>query len=228
MLLAGRKAFRRIWLYIRRFIGFVFKRDGRWWIVLVAVTVAAGVGLSWRFWEILHSNEDALSTTVNNLSLVLGGIVAIELAVWRSIVGERQTATAQQQAETAQRDLLNQQFQKGAEMLGNNVLSVRLGGIYALRHLALEHPEQYHVQTMQQLCAFVRGATEPDGQPEKRLFFPQPDPDFAFEKFVARNDIQEAMNAIALCHERNLEIETTGDYWLDLKGADLRGTDLAI
>ena len=51
------------------------------------------------------------------------------LAVWRSIVAERQ-------ADTAQQSLLNERYQKGAEMLGNEVLSVRMGGIYALGRLA--------------------------------------------------------------------------------------------
>ena len=41
-------------------------------------------------------------------------------------------------------------------MLGNDVLSVRLGGIYALHSLAEEHPHQYYVQSMRLLCAFVR------------------------------------------------------------------------
>lgn len=107
MFLAGRRAFRRIWLRIGRFIGFVFRSDGRWWIALIVVTVATGVGLSWRFWEILHGEDDSLSTTISNLSFVLGGIVAIELALWRSLVGERQTEVAQKQADTAQRDMLN-------------------------------------------------------------------------------------------------------------------------
>lgn len=242
MLLAGRKAFRRIRLRTGRFIGFVFKRDGRWWIALIVVTVAAGVGLSWRFWEILHSDEDSLSTTISNLSFVLGGIVAIELALWRSLVGERQTAVAQQQAETAQRDMLNQQLQKGAEMLGSSILSVRLGGIYALRHLATEHPEQYHVQAMEQLCAFIRGATGADGQPtasieetiisreEMLSLFPHREdapPETTIKKFVARNDIQEAMNGIAFCHDKNLAVETERNYWLNLRGADLRGLDLS-
>lgn len=242
MLQAGRKLLRRIWLSLRRFIGFVFKRDGRWWIVLIVSTVAISAGLSWRFWEILHGDEDSLSTTISNVSFVLGGVVAIELALWRSIVGERQTAVAQRQAETSQRDMLNQQLQKGSEMLGSSILSVRLGGIYALRHLATEHPEQYHVQVMEQLCAFIRGATRTDGQPtaaiEETIFSREeilstsPDredapPETTVKKFVARSDIQEAMNVIAFCHDKNLAIETERNYWLNLRGADLRGLDLS-
>ncbi len=235
---------------MKRFIEVVFKRDGRWWIALVVVTVATGVGLAWCFREKLHGDDDSLSTTISNLSLVLGGIVAIELALWRSLVGERQTAaaqrqaeTAQQQAKTAQRDMLNQQLQKGAEMLGSSILSVRLGGIYALRHLATEHPEQYHVQVMEQLCAFLRGATGSDGQPSAAIeettisreeilsLFPDREDiqsELTIKKYVARDDIQEALNSIAFCHDRNLIIEAENDHWLNLRGADLRGADLSV
>ena len=47
-------------------------------------------------------------------------------------------------------------------MLGNEVLAVRLGGIFALQRLADEHPERYYVQIMRLLCAFVR---HPTGDP---------------------------------------------------------------
>ncbi len=203
---------------LRRSVGGIFKRGGFWWIALVSITVAVGVGLSLRFWEQLHSSGDSHSATISNLSFVLGGIVAIEIALWRSIVGERQTAVSQQLAETAQRDMLNQQFQKGAEMLGSDLLSVRLGGIYALRHLAVDHPEQFHVQCMEQLCAFIRGATGADGQSTAVIE----------ESLVARDDIQEALNAITFCHDGNLAIEAERNYWLNLKGADLRGADLSM
>ena len=227
----------------RRSIGSLLKRSSLWWISVVAITLVAGAGLSWRYWEILHSSEDSFSTTISNLSFVLGGIVAIELALWRSFVGERQTAVSQKQAETAQKEMLNQQLQKGAEMLGSSTLSVRLGGIYALRHLATDHPELFHVQVMEQLSAFIRGATRADGQPtasveetvvsrEKLLsLFPDHEDtltEFTIKKFVARSDIQEAMNAIAFCHDRNLEIEAEKDYWLNFRGADLRGVDLSL
>ena len=131
--------------------------NGFWWIAGIAVVLAIGVYLSWRFWDDLQGGPESLSTTVRNLGLVIGGVIAILLAVWRSI-----SEMGSSQADTAQRSLLsNERYQKGAiEMLGNNVLSVRLGGVYALRRLAEEHPEQYHVQTMRLLCAFVRNPTE--------------------------------------------------------------------
>ncbi len=34
------------------------------------------------------------------------------------------------------------------------------------------------------------------------------------------------MTAIALCHDKNQKAETDNSYWLDLHGADLRGTNL--
>ena len=145
-------------------MGSIFKRGGFWWIVLILATLAVCSYVVFTYWFYLRDGTESLSSTVRNVSLIIGGIIAIELALWRGIVGERQTAVAQRQAETAQRDLLNQQFQKGAEMLGSNVLSVRLGGIYALRYLALEHSVHFHVQVMEQLCAFVRGATGADGR----------------------------------------------------------------
>ena len=216
ILQAGRKELLRIWLSIGRFVGFILKKDGRWWIVLIVVTVAAGVGLSWRFREILHSDEDSLSTTISNLSFVVGGIVAIELALWRSIVGERQTAVAQHQAETAQRGLLNERFQKGAEMLGSENLSVRLGGIYALKHLAAEHPEQYHVQVMELLCAFVRHPTR-DKSGSANL---------NEERQFPRADVSAVAEMICKRDDSHLLLEQITGFKLDLNDADLRRISL--
>ena len=117
--------------------------DWFWWIAGVVAILAIGVVSSWFFWEDLRGDEESLSTTIRNLGLLEGGIVAIVLAVWRSLVAQkqaeaalRQADTALRQADTAQQGLLNDRYQKGAEMLGNDVLSVRLGGIYALQRLA--------------------------------------------------------------------------------------------
>ena len=58
--------------------------------------------------------------------------------------------------DTAEQSLLNERYQRGAEMLGSDVLSVRLDGIYALDRLAAEQPASYHIQIMQLFCAFAR------------------------------------------------------------------------
>ena len=44
-------------------------------------------------------------------------------------------------------------------MFGHSALTVRVGGIYALQHLAKEYPTQYHVQVMRLFCAFLSHST---------------------------------------------------------------------
>ncbi|MCY3886236.1 MAG: pentapeptide repeat-containing protein [Chloroflexi bacterium] len=194
----------RIWKLVQRATGW----DGFWWIAGIAAVLVVGIFLSWRFWEELHGTQGSHSTTIRNVGLVVGGVIAILLAVWRSTVAERQTATAQQ-------SLLNERYQKGAEMLGSGVLSVRLGGIYALQRLAEEHPEQYHVQIMQLFCAFVRHPTKDDGGAAK--------PD---EKDRLREDVQAVMRAIGTRGEAGIALEKKANLPLDLHGADLSGVFL--
>ena len=172
-------------------------------ILLVTTAVLSGV-----FWDWLSDDESG-STTVRNVGLVAGGVLAILLAAWRSIVAEQ--------------SLLNERYQKGAEMLGNGVLSVRLGGIYALQRLAEENPEQYHVQIMRLLCAFARNPTpsredegRQDVQEESLSSIPSP-----------RDDVQAVMGAIRARHEKHVSLERKGGFRLDLRGADLSHVKLS-
>ena len=127
-------------------------------IVFAVGLLVFGVVMVCRHWGWIVTESG--STIIRNLGLVIGGLIAIGLAYWRSIVADRQAKASQQQAETSQRGLLNERYQKGAEMLGSEVLSVRMGGIYALQRLAEDEPEQYHVQIMRLFCAFVRHPTK--------------------------------------------------------------------
>ena len=103
-------------------------------------------------------------------------------------------------------------------MLGSDVLSVRLGGIYALQHLAEEYPEQYHVPIMRLFCAFARHPTKDDSEVvhldgEK---YPRP-----------REDAQAVMIAIGTRSKAGLDYEKAGGFRLDLLGADLHGASLS-
>ncbi|MCY3920919.1 MAG: pentapeptide repeat-containing protein [Chloroflexi bacterium] len=184
---------------LSRLIGRVPGWAGALWVVGIGFALVVGSVLSWWFWEELHDNQKSLSETVRNLSLVIGGVVAVLLAVWRSRVAERQAKAAQSQAKASQQSLLNEHYQKGAEMHGSDVLSVRLGGVYALRSLTDDHPEQYHLQVMRLLCAFARNPIKDDTietesletQPRKRL----------------REDVQAVIEAIGLRSETALDFE---------------------
>ena len=202
---------------------------------LIAVLLVVAGLFVWRFWDwlrIVPPGYESGTATVRNLGLLVTAIIALPLAIWRSVVADRQARTAQQ-------GLLNERYQKGAEMLGSEILSVRLGGIYALQRLAEESPEQYHVPIIQLFCTFARNPTESEenqGNPKN-----QPS-----HKPALREDVQAVMTAIGgraktgIDYEKatkssGLEIRHSTErvtvsrisyFWLDLSGANLSGVDL--
>ena len=165
--------------------------------------------LSAFFWDWLRGEESG-STTIRNLALVLAGAIALPLAGWRAVVADRQ-------AKTAQQGLLNERYQKGAEMLGSEVLSVRLGGIYALQSLAEEYPDEYHVLVTRLFCAFVRLPTK-DQSLESGQVEVEPG-----TLLGIRPDVEAAIEAINSRSEACIEVERKASFRLDLRGADLRG-----
>ena len=198
--------------------------------VAAVMVVAAGVGFTVWQWEWLHgsSPENTASTTMRNMGLLVAGGLAIVFAAWRGWVAERQSATARRQAETSQeqadtayRGLLNERYQRGAEMLGSEVLTVRMAGIYALQRLAEEHPEQYHIQVMQLLCAFVRsplGDNDTHSLHSERIV--------SLEQ-ATREDVRAIVMVLRNRKERGLNLESDAEFRLDLRGANLIGCDLS-
>lgn len=193
-----------------------FLMSSRLWVAVSVFLVAIEVWLSVRFWDWLTTGGESPSTTIRNIGLVMAGTVAFPLAIWRGLVADRQasaaqlqTKEAQRQAETAQRVLLNERYQTGAEMLGSSSMTVRLGGIYALERLASEHPEDYHVQVVKLFCAFARNPTENN------------EAEFYREGSVLRADVQDVMQAIASRSAEGVAIELTEDFKLYLRGANI-------
>ena len=167
----------------------------------------ATVVLSIMFWEWLSSGESG-STTIRNIALVTVGLIALPLAIWRGVVANRQ-------ANTAQQGLLNERYQKGAGMLGSEVLSVRLGGIYALQRLAEEWPDQYHIQIMRLFCAFVRLPTRDQNLVSGRAVI-EPGTTLGI-----RQDVEAVMQMMGSRAKSRITLERIADFKLDLRGADL-------
>ena len=178
------------------------------------------------FWCWLSDGESG-STTIRNLGLFIVAVIALRFAKQRIVVADRQAATAQ-------RVLLNERYQKGAEMFDSGGLSVRLGGIYALTRLACEHPGDYHLEIMSLLCAFVRN---PSGEPVE-VPLPvnglTPDAEFnsgwdkagdeedADRPLRIREDVQAVMTAVGERSKAQIEREKEKEYRLDLRDADLK------
>ena len=201
-------------------------------VVCVALVAVA----AWYRWDWLVAQPDgreSASTTIRNLFIVAGVPAGIWLTWWRLRVADRQAATAQhslqvanRQAATAQLSLQNDRYQKGAEMLGSRVLSVRLGGIYALRNLADEHPEQYHVDAMRLFCAFVRDPPEDktlphraDGSARKKMAATDNDQQLA-KSLRPRPDVETIVEMISDRSQARIALEKkeTG-FQLDLRDA---------
>ena len=149
------------------------------------------------------SNLESWSTIIRNLALVIAAGIALWFAKQRIVVSDRQ-------AETAQRSLLNERYQQGAEMLGSKVLSVRLGGIYALARLAREHPGDYHTQIMSLLCMFAR---RPPAVEE-------------LERDELSEDVLEVMEVVRVRSDAQIKIEKEEKYRLDLSEVNLPGANL--
>ncbi|MBC6439282.1 MAG: pentapeptide repeat-containing protein [Rhodospirillales bacterium] len=187
-------------------------------------------------WGWAHEKTPSNSETLRNLALALGALLAafigLPLAVLRSVVAHRQ-------AETSERGLRNERYQKGADMLGSATPATRMGGIYALERLAREHPKNYHVQIMQLLCAFVKHPTEPAAA--KAV-------DSADDATVSKHaeqrcptDVKAAARAVGKCRRllsdqgrlTGIEVSWKPDLsgthlsGADLSGADLSGADLS-
>ena len=118
------------------------------------VYILVAVGVSFCFWDCLSRGEPSVSATIRNLVLIWGAPLATGLAVWRSIVAQWQSEAAQKQVEVTQAGLLSNRYQRAVEMIGNNLISVRLGGIQALRNIALEHSDEYQQEVRDLLAAY--------------------------------------------------------------------------
>ena len=192
------------------------------WLIASAAILITEVILSIVFWDWLTGADSAGATitgadsagaTLRNIGLVIAGSVALPLALWRGVVADKQASAAQRQADLGRETLLNERYQKAAEMLGSNVLTVRMGGIYALRQLAQDHDETYHLQVMSLFCAFVR---RPPIDPEAAVPVGNGPP-------VLRQDVQAVVDAIAARTSLRRALERGVGYTLDLRGSNLAG-----
>ena len=202
----------------------VTKSLGFWVLISMVGVISLGVLLSIKHWDWLQGGTENTGNadTVRNVALVVGGIVAIVTALWRSIVAETQATAATQQSQTGERVYLNERYRQAASMLGDNELPVRLAGIFALERLAEDHPGEFRLEAIKLLIEFVRTPPElKHPQPEVRDGWLQ------LERPATRTDVQAAVTAIGEMRRVDAIQNKREPVWLDLHDAQLCGVDLS-
>lgn len=158
-----------------------------------------------------------LELGVHGYALMTIAALGFPFVLWRGIELRNQSKAASKQSDIAQRNLLNERYQKGVEMLGSPTLSVRLGGIYALESLAENDPHTYYIQIMSVLSAFAR-----NWHLEKRQGSRQNDSAPHSESRVPLEDARAILTIIGSRNSEQREIESQRKYMIDLTGIRLR------
>ena len=126
-------------------------------VVIMAFALAFLLdSLSWD-WKVLTGSEKPnLIEAWRNLGLIALGVVGVGLATWRSILAHQQNKNAIAQRLISERGMNVDRYQKGAQMLESEELSVRIAGIYGLRELAISDPKESYIIVQSLLFAFIR------------------------------------------------------------------------
>lgn len=163
--------------------------------VLGGISALGLAFLCFWYWDDLWANTEP----IRNLALVAAAALGLPIAMWRSY-------TAHRQAATAQNSLLDERYQRAAEMLGGESV-VRLAGIHALARMAQDYLP-YHVLIMSALSAVVRTSAKRQNDLGRRQM---------------PEDVTVVMEVLAGRSPEQLLMELWEEYKLDLRAADLRG-----
>lgn len=197
------------------------------WATVFMLYVLIMAFLFYHFWDFIVADAGNAGSDKrpNSYNFVVAVVAAVGLpfVFWRGL-------TAHRQAETAERGLRNDRYQKGADMLGGETLTARLGGVHALERLGRDFPEEYHIQVLDLFSDFMQLS-------EEVLSLDRPtygaEPSLTDNR--CRPDVEAVARAIGNRNNRQIGIENrlrkrfhAGRFDLiDISGVNLRGANLA-
>jgi hypothetical protein len=201
----------------------------------IGILVVLAVGLCLLWWqapELYDSRDvdpgDQAAATATTRAGILAVFAATTAAIG-AILALAETRRANLTSDEREREAnAADRYTKAIDQLGavgvtrDDMLDVRLGGIYALQRLALDFPHDYLSTVVEVLCAFVRShGRGPDGL--AAALDEHGDVDDSRETLMTcrpPNDVQAALTVIGRVHNFHLGSR------VDLKGAHLECADL--
>jgi hypothetical protein len=175
---------------------------------LLSATVTAGILAGVVFGVFLDAGMTlATPGDLRDIAGSLAAAIGIPFLIFRSIVHNKQ-------AETDSQRRLTGDYAKFAELFASEFLSARLAGLYGLKNLAREKPEDFHVLVMGIICAFLRNLpTLKDWKGEE--YAPPAD----------RPDLLEAVFMICERTPKQIKHEKEQGFQFNLGSANLEGLD---
>ena len=182
------------------------------------------------FWDWPHTglaDRDERVDVVRTIGLIVGGGLALVVAVWRG-------KTAQSQADIGELDLLNNRYSNGRTLLTSAEVVERLDGIRTLGAVAREDPRRFRNDVVHTLCAFARHLTnveDSEGDPLITPLFRQSDQAPAMN-YKRREEIEAAVRVVSECNVAAKAEDPDARPTINLTGmalyeADFSGTDLS-
>src|SRR5437764_229224 len=137
-----------------------------YWILLTlggfVAFVLGVIGQGWEFWSEQTYRDGRLveiktdrARIIQQVGVVLLAVPALIFAVWRSWTAHQQARASLSQVRLVERAQFIDRYQKGAQMLDSERLSVRLAGVYALQDLAAVDRSGHLTMVLQLLSGFV-------------------------------------------------------------------------
>lgn len=194
---------------------------------IVAGVVAGALAITVVMWDWPPTGlaDDERTDVVRTLGLVIGGGLALIVAVWRG-------KTAQSEADLGERDLLNRQFDNSLSLLSRQDVVDRLSGIHRLGQLAERHPSLFRDDVVRVLCAFARHPTivqETGDDPVIPLpRSPSDDAPITVKNYRRREEIESAVRVISSCNSAAQSDLPPGRLTIDLSGIELYEADLSL
>ena len=173
-------------------------------LVVLVIMIDILMVFAWDWFQSGRPDSGWLKIALPAIGGSVVALVPLGFTLWRTRLTQQQIALTSQNSRY-------DRYQRGIEMLGSPELFVRLGGIYALRTLMKEDPEELHIPAVELLCAFLRNPV---------------DADTVTRGSRVRQDMQTALDVIVGRKEAEVTLEKARGFRLDLRNANLQYADL--
>ena len=132
------------------------------WVIGAVVTAVAVIGVvGGAYWALADLWDSASPEKAEFAAYLIGvALLVCQIVVsgFRAAATDKTARAMQQTADSTAKGNVAERFKNAVEHLGHKSVSVRLGGVYALHHIADEE-ESYRERVFEILCGYIRQTT---------------------------------------------------------------------